>query len=423
MFKINEDLSIYATRGDIVFFFVTADDNGTVHKFQPNDVVRVKVSTKKNCESVVLQKDFVVEAETDRVDIFLTGEDTKIGDVISKPVDLWYEIELNPLTNPQTIIGYDDDGAKIFKLFPEGADLTEPIEKEDIPIVDDDFDVTSERPLQNQAITRGFLNVAENIKDIKNRIRADFENIQTVAEEAKDTANRAIEIAENAEGGGSSNSGIIVGKGDPDGGTEASVGMLYMNENDGSLYKCVRIDWEDMDGTLYPMCYVWEPIIVVDSQLWSGGANPVSGEAVSDALFSRDIRLEDLEDRVSTITELSKVELVSYVGTGTCGANNPCSIELSFVPKLLKIIAIFDSTGMAKSYNYQMDAINCENLSTEYTEKTGFYLDHGSTYISSRSYAKKSLNGKTISWYCGAETNAYYQANASGETYYILVIG
>ena len=25
-------------------------------------------------------------------------------------------------TQPQTIIGYDEDGAKVFRLFPEGAD-------------------------------------------------------------------------------------------------------------------------------------------------------------------------------------------------------------------------------------------------------------------------------------------------------------
>ena len=53
----------------------------------------------------------------------MTGEDTKIGQVINKPIDYWYEIELNPEINPQTVIGYDNDGAKIFKLFPEGADI------------------------------------------------------------------------------------------------------------------------------------------------------------------------------------------------------------------------------------------------------------------------------------------------------------
>ena len=45
-----------------------------------------------------------------------------IGEVINKPTNYWYEIELNPNTQPQTIIGYDEDGEKLFVLYPEGSD-------------------------------------------------------------------------------------------------------------------------------------------------------------------------------------------------------------------------------------------------------------------------------------------------------------
>lgn len=38
----------------------------------------------------------------------------------SKPIEYWYEIELN---GDSTIIGYDNDGAKKLILYPEGADL------------------------------------------------------------------------------------------------------------------------------------------------------------------------------------------------------------------------------------------------------------------------------------------------------------
>lgn len=108
-------------------------------------------------ENVVLQKDFPVATATEAVAIYLTEQDTKIGDVISKPTDYWYEIELNPYTNPQTIIGYDEDGARVFKLFPEGRDLVEDepeIEEEDIPVVDEELDLTSTRPVENQAVAR-----------------------------------------------------------------------------------------------------------------------------------------------------------------------------------------------------------------------------------------------------------------------------
>lgn len=120
MFVVNEDMSIYANRGDIVFFSVTADDNGTNYQFQPGDVVRFTVYGKKDAETVYLQKDIPVFEATESVSVLLGEEDTRFGDVISKPTDYWYEIELNPDTYPQTIIGYDDDGAKIFRLYPEG---------------------------------------------------------------------------------------------------------------------------------------------------------------------------------------------------------------------------------------------------------------------------------------------------------------
>lgn len=160
MFQINEDMSIYVTRGDVAFFGVTADNGGSKYKFQPGEIVRFKVTDKKACENVAFYKDFPITEEVERVEILLTEEDTKIGDVISKPTDYWYEVELNPFTNPQTILGYDDDGPKVFKLFPEGADEdtdTEHIKPEDIPIIDEILDVGSKRPVENGAITRTIL--------------------------------------------------------------------------------------------------------------------------------------------------------------------------------------------------------------------------------------------------------------------------
>lgn len=127
MFTINEDGSIYATRGDIVFFKVSALKNGGYEPyiFKIGDVVRIKVFERKTCKNVVLQKDFVIEEEGEEMTIFLEGDETKLGDIINKPKDYWYEIELNPETYPQTIVGYDDDGEKIFKLFPEGGMIKE----------------------------------------------------------------------------------------------------------------------------------------------------------------------------------------------------------------------------------------------------------------------------------------------------------
>lgn len=163
MVVFNEDLSVYVTRGDAGVLLVP----GRGYMFAPGDVVRLKVFEKKNCENVVLQKDTSIAQETEIAEIHLTEKDTKIGETISAPVDYWFEIELNPFTYTQTIVGYDEDGPKVFKLFPEGEDIPayEP-EEEDIPVVDTNLDGTSTRPVQNQAITREILKMAGRIDAI-----------------------------------------------------------------------------------------------------------------------------------------------------------------------------------------------------------------------------------------------------------------
>ena len=161
MFQINEDNSIYVTRGDSGFINVTAKDKaGNPYTFMPGETLRMKVFAKKNCEKVVLQKDFPITEVAQTVQIFLDEKDTKIGGVISKPVTYWYELELNPLSNPQTIIGYGEDGPVVFMLYPEGRDLPEDdpiIQPEDIPIVDTELDLFSKRPVENQVIARAIL--------------------------------------------------------------------------------------------------------------------------------------------------------------------------------------------------------------------------------------------------------------------------
>ena len=122
MFKI-ENKEIHLTRGDVACIEIKAfNTDGTDYVFQVGDVVRFKVFKKRDCGCVEIQKDVVAETEGASVDVRLTSEDTKIGGIINKPAEYWYEVVLNPDTNPQTIIGYDTEGEKKFILYPEGAD-------------------------------------------------------------------------------------------------------------------------------------------------------------------------------------------------------------------------------------------------------------------------------------------------------------
>ena len=123
MFKI-ENKTIHITRGDVAIIGVSIkDDDGNDYIFTNGDIVRLTVYKNRSCSTVVLKKDSEAVEGTTNVDIDLLSDDTRIGDLINKPVTYCYEIVLNPDTKPQTIIGYDEEGAKEFILYPEAGDV------------------------------------------------------------------------------------------------------------------------------------------------------------------------------------------------------------------------------------------------------------------------------------------------------------
>lgn len=114
VFEVSNN-TIYITRGDKGTINLSIDD----YIFKVGDVIKFSVYNKKALDKeAVLNKIVNVTKESDNIDIELTSEETKIGEIINKEVEYWYEIELN---NNQTILGYDSDGAKILILYPEGV--------------------------------------------------------------------------------------------------------------------------------------------------------------------------------------------------------------------------------------------------------------------------------------------------------------
>lgn len=125
MFKV-ENKKIHITRGDVgTIRITTTDPNGINYTFKVGDVVRFKVFKNKDCKCVEIQKDVIVGEETTEVNVQLSSDETRIGDLINKPITYWYEVELNPDTNCQTLIGYDDEGPKELILYPEGGKLND----------------------------------------------------------------------------------------------------------------------------------------------------------------------------------------------------------------------------------------------------------------------------------------------------------
>lgn len=111
----------------------------------------------------------------------------------------------------------------------------------------------------------------------------------------------------------------------------------------------------------------------------------------------------------------AKIQIGSYVGTGTYGVNNPCSLTFDFVPKYLWVST--DSTSGI--WNYAVD----NNIGLHYmpgiTSCSAFYTgNYNSVNI--------SVSGKTISWYLARDINsnqADCQFNDSGTTYFYVAFG
>lgn len=123
-----EDKNIQITRGDMLPITVSAINgiSGENYEFQQGEIIRFKVTQANKVEKVMLKKNFKVAENTTEQLITITSQEMKIGEPKSKPIDYWYEIELNPDTEKtMTIVGYTkEDGPAILTLLPEGGDDT-----------------------------------------------------------------------------------------------------------------------------------------------------------------------------------------------------------------------------------------------------------------------------------------------------------
>lgn len=96
-------------------------DSGEDYVFEEGDKVVFSLYEKgKMSDNAILIKEVNATPEETSLEISLTSNETKIGEMINKPVEYWYEIELN---DRYTVIGYDDKGAKKFILYPEGSKI------------------------------------------------------------------------------------------------------------------------------------------------------------------------------------------------------------------------------------------------------------------------------------------------------------
>ena len=127
MYKL-EGTTIKVTRGDSCTISIrskTLDDNNeqVPYIFKPGDCITFGIYNRKKLnESPILYKKIIVESDSEIIDFCLSSADTKLGEMLNKPSTYWYEIQLN---NEKTLLGYDDNGAKLLIIYPEGDDLNE----------------------------------------------------------------------------------------------------------------------------------------------------------------------------------------------------------------------------------------------------------------------------------------------------------
>lgn len=129
--RVIDGYTIKINRGDIlpiklVIPVYEEDEHGQPvfdhnYIFRVGDKVDFGVYKKRRMsKDALLLKTIIVDEETEELNFVLSSEDMKIGPLINKPTEYWYEVELN---DGQTIIGYDDEGPKIMMLYPEGSEI------------------------------------------------------------------------------------------------------------------------------------------------------------------------------------------------------------------------------------------------------------------------------------------------------------
>lgn len=121
----------------------------------------------------------------------------------------------------------------------------------------------------------------------------------------------------------------------------------------------------------------------------------------------------------------ARVQVVSYVGTGTYGESNPCSISVDFPMKAIVFLArVYTNGGCNKISTYFVSSSYANDVSSVLVERVpktySQFLGLGNNYYGNN-FGKRSKDRKSYYWY--NTDNANDQGNFAGTIYYFLVIG
>lgn len=183
-------------------------------------------------------------------------------------------------------------------------------------------------------------------------------------------------------------------------GTTTNAATTAKNELQGKFAYCNNTDTDFASSVIvfFPSNTIFTR---VGNIVYADRYQPVTGYAA--------IPANTTIEYLGCLGDKARVQVVSYVGTGTYGEDNPCSITADFKIKIAIMM-----------YHYLPSAgslfMISDELSTNYTSDIGF-----SEVNANYSWGKKSADGKTLFWY--GTRSASGQFNESGRTYYAIAIG
>lgn len=149
----------------------------------------------------------------------------------------------------------------------------------------------------------------------------------------------------------------------------------------------------------------------------------------------RKITVADLFSFLNSGLYGAKLAFGSYVGTGTYGESSPNSLTTPFLARLIWILGFIDPTDIGTDYRsyfenaggYNAFSILIPQLLTETYSYNAGLIFHATTTSggTAKSMAKKSADGRTVSWYTKGSnygSHALEQGNELGVPYFWIAL-
>lgn len=192
------------------------------------------------------------------------------------------------------------------------------------------------------------------------------------------------------------------------------------------------VQWTCQDpnnlDTKYPFNASPSPIIFIPSDAKITVTTPDSNERFTLSKYQpvtgyAAIPVGTTIEYLGKLGDKARVQVVSYVGTGTYGSSNPNSLTFDFAPKVVRLLGGISSGGnftvcviypTNTNYGIHSAILFTKALTTTYKARLGFSENNYTA-----SYCKISQDGKTVTWY----NNGDDQINTAGYTYYFLALG